>query len=258
MGLSGKPQHSPYSAYTEHGDVYRSFPSLLLTTQEMRSSSPFTPGTPPWHLPSLSLGFAARLFSTVHEKRQPLTMTAFLCPCSAQQPASSSKELQLDCPLGGQKGPSNTLCCEETLFLKSDALANKQSSSETTKPGWSFSLPPDSCFHFILGAGLKQRGPGVPLPTATGSCLAPEAPLPSPGLLQLCFPHAWCLSIIAGHGLSPPQQPKSDPRNNRYLGSGSTCLHGATVCHAAGDISASPPSSSDHCILEGDQSPPGL
>lgn len=48
-------------------------------------------------------------------------------------------------------------------------MANKQSSSGTTKPGCSFCLPPDSHLCFILVAELKQRAAGDPLPTATTS-----------------------------------------------------------------------------------------
>lgn len=63
-----------------------------LVTQEIRSSTPFTPGIPPWHLPSFSLAFAAR------------------------QPASSTKDLQLNCPTRTENTPCHK--GEKCYFLR--------------------------------------------------------------------------------------------------------------------------------------------
>lgn len=152
-------------------------------------------------------------------------MTAFLCPCSARQPASPTEELQLKRPMGTQKTPKYPMPRRrEMLFLEINPSVNKQSPLETAEPGWSFGLPPDSSLCFFWGAGLKQRGPGPLLPTANRSCLAPGTPLPSPAFLQLWFPHCWCLLIPAGHGLSPHQQPNLKIKIT-YLGSVSICFH---------------------------------
>lgn len=138
-------------------------------------------------------------------------MIASPCPSSARQPASPTERLRLKYPMGTEKALKYPVPQgKEMLFLESNLKSNKQGPSETTKPGWSFCLPPDSRLCFVLGAGLKKRGPGAPLPTTTRSCLAPS--LPSPAFPQFGFPHCWCLPITGGHGLSRCQQPNLEKK----------------------------------------------
>lgn len=130
-------------------------------------------------------------------------------------------------------------------------MANKQSSSGTTKPGCSFCLPPDSHLCFILVAELKQRAAGDPLPTATTSW--GNSPLtegfPSFGIL--------IAGAFPSHqgGLSLPKQTKFF--KNSCLGSSTTCFHSAAIPCAAGDVSVTLSPSSDTIFWRGISHPQG-